>query len=122
MFLAPWLFLIDDEIKANVATSLLEQLLILIAQGQTQILPNTWNLLKILKKKKERKFTSHAKCGEASRQFRGSLVVRVPERVQRFHTASSYSSLPLSYNMERSYFISFQLLIVLKFLIFLSFC
>lgn len=52
MFLAPWLFLIDDEIKANVATSLLEQLLILIAQGQTQILPNTWNLLKILKKKK----------------------------------------------------------------------
>lgn len=110
MFLAPWLFLIDDEIKANVATSLLEQLLILIAQGQTQILPNTWNLLKILKKKNERKFTSHAKCGEASRQFRGSLVVRVPERVQRFH------------NMERSYFISFQLLIVLRFLIFLSFC
>lgn len=53
MFLAPWLFLIDDEIKANVATSLLEQLLILIAQGQTQILPNTWNLLKILKKKKK---------------------------------------------------------------------
>lgn len=53
MFLAPWLFLIEVEIKANVVTSLLEQLLILIAQGQTQILPNTWNLLKSLKNKKE---------------------------------------------------------------------
>lgn len=52
MFLAPWLFLIDVEIKANVATSLLEHLLILIAQGQTQILLNSWNLLKKLVKKR----------------------------------------------------------------------
>lgn len=69
MFLAPWLFLIDVEIKANVATSLLEHLLILIAQGQTQILPNSWKMLKKFEKRKT--FASHVKCGETNRQGGG---------------------------------------------------
>lgn len=41
---------IDVEIKTNVAKAFLE-LLLLIAQGQTHMLPNTWNLLKKLCKK-----------------------------------------------------------------------
>lgn len=41
---------IDVEIKTNVAKAFLE-LLLLIAQGQAHILPNTWNLLKKLCKK-----------------------------------------------------------------------
>lgn len=51
MSLVPWLFLIDVEIKRNAVTSFLEQVLLLIVQGQTQILPNTWNLPKKLCKK-----------------------------------------------------------------------
>lgn len=39
------------KLKINEATSFLEQLLLLIAQGQAHILPNTWNLLKKLCKK-----------------------------------------------------------------------
>lgn len=73
MFLAPWLFLIDDEIKANVATSLLEQLLILIAQGQTQILPNTWNLLKILKKKKRKEIYQPCKVWRSKQAVQRKL-------------------------------------------------
>ena len=45
------LFQIDVETEANEATSFLEQLLLLIAQGQTHIEPSSWNLLKKLCKK-----------------------------------------------------------------------
>lgn len=51
MFLALGLLQTDVEIETTEATSFLEQCLLLIAQGQTHVLPNTWNLMKKLCKK-----------------------------------------------------------------------
>ena len=51
MFSVLQLLQVDVEIKTNEATSFLEQLLLLISQVQTNLLPNTWNLPKKLCKK-----------------------------------------------------------------------